>query len=103
MPPKGKDPFFPTSHRRDPVPVIAIHGDRPPPASELLLKGLVGAAGHRLAVINNLILETGESGTVKVPGGKLHVKCIEIGEDSAVIQVEGEIQPKRLELNKKSN
>jgi hypothetical protein len=101
IPPKGRDPFFPNSHRRDPVPVIPVVTDRPPPSAELTLKGIVGAAAHRLAVINNAILETGESATVRVPGGRVRVKCVEIGEDFAVIQVEGEIQPKRLELRKK--
>ena len=103
IPPKGRDPFFPNSHRRDPVPIMPVAmTEKPPPSSELVLKGVVGAANHRLAVINNVILETSESGTVRVPGGKLRLKCMEIGEDFAVIQVEGEIEPKRLRLNKKS-
>ena len=103
MPPKGKDPFFPNSHRRDPVPVMAAPADRPPPSSELVLKGIVGAPNHRMAVINNAILEVGESGAVRVPSGHMRIKCLEIGGDFAVIQVEGEIQPKRLMLNKKGN
>jgi hypothetical protein len=102
MPPKGRDPFFPNSHRRDPIPVVATRPDRPPaPASELVLKGIVGAPNHRLALVNNAILEVGEEDTVHVPGGHVRVKCLEIGEDYAVVRVEGEAQPKRLELNKK--
>jgi type II secretory pathway component PulC len=104
-PPKGKDPFFPNSHRRDPAaPVLAV-ADKPPPASELKLKGIVGSANHRLAVIggggNTAILEVGESGSVKVSGGKVRVTCLEIGEDFTVVHVDGEIQPKRLPLDKK--
>jgi hypothetical protein len=102
MPPKGRDPFFPNSHRRDPIPVVATRPDRPAvPASELVLKGIVGAPNHRLALINNAILEVGEEDTVRVPGGRVRVKCLEIGEDYAVVRAEGEAQPKRLELNKK--
>jgi hypothetical protein len=102
MPPKGKDPFFPNSHRRDPVPVVMTRPDRPaPPASELVLKGVVGSPAHRLALINNAILEVGEEDSVRVPGGHVRVKCLEIGEDYAVVRAEGEAQPKRLELNKK--
>ena len=102
IPPKGRDPFFPNSHRRDPVPIMPVAmTEKPPPSSELVLKGVVGAANHRLAVINNVILETAESGTVRVPGGKLRLKCMEIGEDFALIQVEGEIEPKRLRLTRK--
>src|SRR5580658_7817376 len=44
VPPKGRDPFFPNSHRRDPVPILpAVLTERPPPSSELALKGVVGA------------------------------------------------------------
>jgi len=102
MPPKGRDPFFPNSHRRDPIPILTSRPDRPPaPASELVLKGIVGSPNHRLAVINNSILEVGEEDSVHVPGGHVRVKCLEIGEDYAVIRAEGESQPKRLELNTK--
>jgi hypothetical protein len=102
MPPKGRDPFFPNSHRRDIVPMVTTRPDRPsPPASELMLKGIVGAPNHRLALINNSILEVGEEDSVRVPGGHVRVKCLEIGQDYAVVKAEGEPQPKRLELNKK--
>jgi len=102
MPPKGKDPFFPNSHRRDPIKVVTLQTDRPPPpSSELLLQGIVGNPKHRLALINNSILEVGEEDSVRVPSGHVKVKCLEIGADYAVIRVEGESQPKRLELTKK--
>jgi hypothetical protein len=108
MPPKGRDPFFPASHRRDPVPppqAMQDNNSPPPPAVVLILKGIVGSSNHRRALIaggkNTVDLETGESATVHVPNGQVRVKCLEIGEDHAVIQVEGETEQKRLELNKK--
>ena len=102
MPPKGRDPFFPNSHRRDPVPVVTTHPDRPaPPSAELVLKGIVGASNHRSAIINESILEAGEEDMVRVPNGHVKVKCLEIGEDYAVVRAEGEAQSRRLELNKK--
>jgi hypothetical protein len=102
MPPKGRDPFFPNSHRRDPVTIVTLRPDRPPPpSSELQLQGIVGNPKHRLALINTSILEIGEEESVRVPSGHVKVKCLEIGEDYALIKVEGEAQPKRLELNKK--
>jgi hypothetical protein len=102
MPPKGRDPFFPNSHRRDPVPVVMNRPDRPPPpASLLVLSGIVGASNHRLAIINGAILEVGETDSVSVSGGHVKVKCLEIGEDYAVVRAEGEAQPKRLEISKK--
>ncbi len=70
-------------------------------ASDLLLKGIVGSATHRLAVINNQILETGETAPVRVAGGVVKVKCVEIGDNYAIVMVEGETGMQRLEMDKK--
>jgi hypothetical protein len=100
-PPKGRDPFFPNSHRREPEPTP------PPPrekaaVSELVLRGIVGSPNHRLAVVNSTILEINEEASVRLPeGARVRVRCLEIGEDHALIKVEGELQPRRLLLNKK--
>jgi hypothetical protein len=102
MPPKGRDPFYPNSHRRDVVPVVNRGSDRPVPvAAALQIQGIVGTPAHRLVIINGTIFETGEEDTVRVPDGKLKVKCLEIGEDYAVVMAQGETQPKRLEISKK--
>jgi hypothetical protein len=103
MPPQGRDPFFPDSHRRDPAPparAVATHTAAV--ASDLLLKGIVGSATHRLAVINSEILEIGEESPVRVPNGQLRVRCLEIGDDYVIIKVEGEARSQRLEMNKKN-
>jgi hypothetical protein len=103
MPPAGRDPFFPDSHRRDPAPPpVVMMAHQASVASDLLLKGIVGSAKHRLAVINNEILEVGEESTVRIPNGQMHLKCIEIGEDYAVIKVDGEERTRRLVMDKKS-
>ncbi len=104
LPPKGLDPFFPDSHRRDPAAPAAATAEKPPPTANILLKGVVGAAAHRLAVIgggfNNSILEAGESGSVRVADGQIRVKCIEVGEDYALVQIQGESQTRKLPLKK---
>jgi type II secretory pathway component PulC len=102
MPPNGRDPFFPNSHRRDPQMAPNPTPTPQPASSELVLKGIVGSANHRLALINDdSIMEVGEEGSVRVPGGHVKLRCLEIGEDYAVIQVAGEVQTKRLQLSKK--
>jgi hypothetical protein len=102
-PPAGRDPFYPDSHRRDPVPAPIIVAHRAESvAGELLLKGIVGSATHRLAVINNEIFEIGDESSVRVPNGQVRVRCLEIGDDYVVIRVQGEAQSKRLEMAKKS-
>ncbi len=101
-PPKGRDPFFPNSRRREPVAPGIVTTGKPAAAPVLVLKGIVGSPNHRLAVINTSILEVNEEAAVRLPdGGRARVRCLEIGQDHAVIQVEGELQPKRLELNRK--
>jgi len=99
-PDKGRDPFFPSSHRRDPVGALAPVVKLPVEAT-LVLKGVAGSVGRRLAVINNEIMAAGEESPVRVPNGHVKVKCLEIGEDYVVVQVEGEPQPKRLTMEKK--
>ena len=80
--PQGKDPFFPKSHRRDPAPPPGTPPPKPPVEVQLFLKGIVGSANRRF-------------------DGHVRVKCLEIGEDYAVVKVDGEAQPKTLVLGKK--
>ncbi|HWD18505.1 MAG TPA: hypothetical protein VHB20_04445 [Verrucomicrobiae bacterium] len=99
-PAKGKDPFFPTSHRREPAaPAMAAAKVRLDPT--LVLKGIVGSAGRRIAVINSETMQVGEESPVRIPGGHVRVKCLEIGVNYVVVQVEGETQPKKLEMDQK--
>jgi hypothetical protein len=103
-PSKGKDPFYPDSHRREPAPppaAVAAAAHKAPLASDLLLKGIVGSATHRLAIINNEILEVGEESPVRVPNGQVRVRCVEIGDDYVIINVDGEARSQRLEMAKK--
>ena len=99
--PQGKDPFFPKSHRRDPAPPPGTPPPKPPVEVQLFLKGIVGSANRRFVVINNATLAVGEESSVRVPDGHVRVKCLEIGEDYAVVKVDGEAQPKTLVLGKK--
>jgi len=102
MPPKGRDPFFPNSRRRDPVSIPSVPGIKATEAADLVLKGVVGPLNRRMAVINSAILEVNENGSVGLPSGRhARVRCLEIGENYAVIKVDGELQPRRLELTKK--
>jgi hypothetical protein len=103
LPPKGRDPFFPDSHRREPAPppAVVVAARKAAVASDLLLKGIVVSATHRLAVVNNQSLEVGEEAPVRAANGIVRVKCLEIGDDYAVVQVEGEARPQRLEMEKK--
>ncbi len=100
LPPKaGKDPFYPTSHRRDPVESVQSSADAPPAEPVLVCKAIVHSSRYSQAVINNQALGEGEQGTVVLPGGrKIQVKCVQIGDDFVLVQIVGESETKRLTL-----
>jgi hypothetical protein len=98
-PAQGKDPFFPMSHRRDTAmsaPETREHVDH-----TLVLKGIVGSVHRRIAVINNETMQMGEESSVRTPGGHVKVKCLEIGQDYVMIQIEGEPQTRKLVMEHK--
>ena len=107
LPPKiGKDPFFPASHRRDPVtPVEPAGGESGSPSAPveavLVLRAVIGSGRHSQVVINNQVFEIGEQQSVRVPNGHVRVRCLEIAGNSALVQVEGEPGPKRLVIEQK--
>lgn len=73
----------------------------PPPTivpDTLVLKGISGTPDHRFALINNATLEPLEKGRVRVGQTNVLVQCLEIHDDSVVIQVEGASQKKQLFL-----
>src|SRR5258708_2143304 len=93
----GKDPFFPNSRRR-------IKGDdsgkQPVMRDFSSLLKLTGIAGgvRPIATINNLTFAVGEEQEVKVEGGKVKIRVLEIGEKSVVIAIEKQPQAVGLKL-----
>ncbi len=63
-----------------------------------MLKAIAGSAGRRLAIINGRPFETGEQAKVKVGQKMVTVRCLEIKEKSAVVQIEGIGKPKEINL-----
>jgi hypothetical protein len=88
QPGSGKDPFFPKSTRLIPIPSVRVD-----PASLnsdfIVLTGLSIRNQRRLAIINNYTVEAGEEFTLKVNGRPFKVKCIEIKDNSVIINVNG--------------
>ena len=95
-PQEGKDPFFPRSMRlfND----VVVKTNQPPAAAvvELKLKGISGAADHRLAIINNRTFETGEEGEVVSNVGRSRIICQDINADSVRVLISGEERILRL-------
>jgi hypothetical protein len=99
-PQDGVDPFFPKSKRPyfgTPVPIIAPTNPEPAPiAVDLKLKAISGLPEHRLALINNHTFEAGEEGEIVTTTGRMRIRCLEITQDSAVVQVGSERRELRL-------
>lgn len=96
-PEEGRDPFFPASTR-----LFGLVAERPAQAApalgvllELRLRGISGTAERPLAIIGNHTFAAGEEGEVITSGGRLRVRCLEIKDQSALVQVGSE----RLELH----
>ena len=71
----------------------------PAPAPDTLrLKGISGAGQHRFALINDATLETLERGKVRVGRTNVIVQCLEIRNNSVVIQVAGSNKKEELFL-----
>jgi hypothetical protein len=101
-PPRGRDPFFPGSHRREPVhSAVEPQGEGGAPVEPVL--SLKAVIGRGQAVINNVIFEPGEVQPVRVPNGHVRVRCITISSNSVLVQVEGDTGPKRLFMEQKKN
>lgn len=89
---EGCDPFFPNSNR--PYEMAAAANARTGNVTSLVLKGFSGSQNHRLVIINNHTFAAGDTGDVITPEGRVHLRCIEIKTNSAVIEIGGQ----RLEL-----
>lgn len=93
-PSEGRDPFFPLS-RRLVADVPPSNGEVPkPPTVALTLKGVSGTESRRFALINDKTFALDEEREVSVGTTKYRVHCIEIREDSVIVDVNGT----RLEL-----
>ena len=93
----GKDPFFPNSRRRIKQ---EDSGKKSPIRDFSSLLKLTGIAGgvRPIATINNLTFAVGEEQEVKVEGGKVKIRVLQILEKSVEIKVENQPQPVELKL-----
>lgn len=96
----GKNPFFPNSRRLQ-AKAPDDSSKKPAPvdfSQSLVLKGITGPPEKRIALINNLTFAKDEEGDVKVGGGKVKIRVLEIRDKSVIVNVEGSAVPKELLL-----
>jgi hypothetical protein len=84
-PGNGRNPFFPNSRRYDPKP-----NANPIDANAIVLNGITSPP-KPTAMINGRTFEEGETGDIKLRNGsRLAIVCVEIGLNSAVVEVNGQ-------------
>jgi len=66
--------------------------------SRLKLKGIIFGGEKALATINGITMAEGESAHISLKPGNLVIKCIQIQKDSVLILIQGENDPRRLQL-----
>jgi hypothetical protein len=97
-PAEGRDPFFPKSTRLFHTTVVTtqVATKQPSVQVDLVLKGISGGAGRRLAIINTRTFEVGEEHDLPTASGRVRIRCLEIAGDSVTVQVGGEQRVLRL-------
>ena len=58
--------------------------------SSLAVKGFYRDAKGALVIINNHTFAVGDEGDVKTPGGRVHIRCLEIRPNVVVIDINGQ-------------
>ncbi|HXD01644.1 MAG TPA: LIM domain-containing protein [Verrucomicrobiae bacterium] len=93
----------PYSALKSPAAVWTVVPPAPPTAvpATLVLKGISGTPQERFALINNATFETMEKGRVRVGQTNVLIRCLEIRDDSVIIQVDGSTEKKQLFLSAK--
>jgi hypothetical protein len=88
-PKEGRNPFFPQSTLGVPVPKPSPNVTPTDPAIGLVLNGITSPP-RRTAMINGSTFEPGEEHEIKLTDGTRRlIKCEEIKNDSAIINVNG--------------
>ena len=86
-PKEGRDPFFPDSTRVYESNITTSHVVE---INSLAIKGYSIVNGNPIVIINNHSFMVGDEGDVLVPGGRVHVHCIDIKPSLAIVEVNGQ-------------
>lgn len=89
-PKEGRDPFFPNSTRPYESMQVVVPPTHVGDISSLVLKGISGPPDNRLAIINNRTMGVGDEQDIATPQGRIHIRCVEIKDDSVIIESAGQ-------------
>ncbi len=63
----------------------------------LKLLGISGTGKNVLAIINNHSFSAGDEGDVITQSGKIHIRCLEINQNSVLVEVDSQVHKLNLE------
>lgn len=84
-PSEGRDPFFPNSTR--PYQYTAVK--HTVELTSLQIKGFSVIDGNRYVIINNHTFGAGDQGDVETPDGRIHIRCLRVDDNSALVESGG--------------
>jgi hypothetical protein len=84
---EGHDPFFPESSRPYESALPTTHAIE---ITSLSVKGFSRVLGHEFVIINNHTFGLGDEGDVITTGGRVHIRCLEIRNNSVLIEINGQ-------------
>jgi hypothetical protein len=88
-PKDGRDPFYPASTRPYQSAVVAAKTAELN-LNLLVLQGISGEPAHRLVIINKRTFAVGDNLEVSTSQGRIRVHCLEINDNSVVIEANGQ-------------
>jgi hypothetical protein len=89
-----------SDRENDPAPAFtSLPGATRAIPTNLVLKGLSGSSARRFALINDGTFMANEKGKVRLFDSNVVLHCLAIRDDSVMIHVEGESEPRTLKLN----
>ena len=93
---EGRDPFFPESTR--PYEDAVVQKPHTVELNSFTIKGESIEHGHAMVIINNHTFAVGDEGDVLTPGGRVHLRLLEIHGGVAVIEANG--TRREIDINK---
>ena len=87
-PSEGRDPFFPESTRI--YELMAVATPHVVEVTTLTIKGYSIINGHPMVIVNNHSFMIGDEGDVLTPGGRVHVRCLDIKPSLAIVEANGQ-------------
>jgi hypothetical protein len=89
----GTTPNFDDGAQAVATPIIPFNAAPPPLPEKLKFNGLLTIGNDNEAVINGVSFEAGDRKRIKLKGGNVMVRCLEIQDDDVVVQINDSPEP----------